>query len=174
MNENSMSYAVERKNEGRYAFLKIGLIALYILVVLGFFVAIYITRLVPVFAMCPFLTWILWLATWRYTQVTYEYSIEVGDVSFARIYGNRSRREVLKLHIREVKAVHPAEDERGGNYAKVYDFRGNAKTPDAYCLVFCNEKEERCLVYFEATRKAIKLLSLYNSSAVSGRKELRY
>lgn len=175
MNENSTVYAIDRKHEGAFGFFRLGMIALYAAVVLAFFLVVYMTRLIPVFAMCPFLMMILVLATWRYTQVTNEYRIEVGEIIFTRIYGNRSRKELIKLRIREdVQEVFPAEDARGGNYAKVYDFRGSVNTPDAYCLVFTGSKDERCIVYFEATRKAIKLLSLYNPAVVSGKKELRY
>lgn len=175
MNENNFtSYAVDRQPEGKFGLLRVGLVALYIaFAVLGFLI-VYAIGIIPVYAICPLLLYILWLATWRYTQVTYEYTVEIGDIVFTRSYGGRKKVELLRIHVREAIAIHPAEDEVGAGYATVYDFRSTVKSPDAYCIVFCNDKDERCLVYFEATRKAIKLLSLYNSAAVSGKKELRY
>lgn len=175
MNENNFtSYAVDRKPEGKFGLLRIGLIALYIAFALLGFLIVYTIGIIPVYAICPLLLYILWLATWRYTQVTYEYTVEVGDITFTRSYGGRKKVEMLRIHVREATAIHPTEDEVGVGYTAVYDFRSSTKAPDSYCIVFLNEKEERCLAYFEATRKAIKLLSLYNSAAVSGKKELRY
>ena len=174
MNENATTYAIDRKQEGLYGLRRFGLIALYTAIVLAFFVLIYITRVVPLFALCPLLIYILYLATWRYTQETNEYVIEVGDITFSRIFGNRTRRQILKLHIRDLKAVLPIENEPHSAYDKVYDIRSSRTSPDGYCLVFHDKNEKKCLVRFDATRKAVKLLSMYNPSAVSGKKELRY
>ena len=173
MLENSTTYSIDRKHEGSFAWRRIGLVALYAAVVIVFFVLIYTTRAVPLFAICPMALFILCLATWRYTQLTNEYVIEVGDITFSRIWGNRNRKTVLKLPVRELLAVYPAEDAGAGQFKRVYDFRGSVKTPDAYCIEF-TDGEERSLIYFEATKKAIKLIALYNPNAVRGRKELRY
>ena len=118
---------------------------------------------------------ILVLFTWRYVSVTHEYIIAVGEIAFSHIYANRKRKEVLRLSIREIEGVFFDEmDVRGKKIEKTYDFRSEANTPDSYCILFLDEKERRCLVYFEATRKAIKLLQLYHPHAVKTGKSLRY
>ena len=57
---------------------------------------------------------------------------------------------------------------------RVLDFRSEAKTPDSYYLTFKDDKDKLCLVYFEATKKALKLMQLYNPGAVKLGKALRY
>lgn len=174
MMENSIIYAVDCKGEGRYGRRRILFVFLYVAFVLAFFLAFCAVNIPQVVALCPILLLILVLATWRYTQVTNEYTIEVGDISFARIYGNRTRREYLKIPVKELRAVAPVEKCPAKNYKRSYEFRGSTKSPDSYYLIFLDKNGEEAIVYFEATRKALRLFSLYNPSVVTGKKDLRY
>ena len=121
MTENRFTFAVDRKPEGRYALSRVGLIGLYVLFLVVGFCVFYAVRMPQVFAVCPLLLLILVFYTWRYTQVTNEYEIEIGQISFARIYGNRTRRNAMTLRIKDLVSAGPG---KGGNgrYAHVYDF----------------------------------------------------
>lgn len=174
MEANSFTYAVDRHAEGRYRLRRIFLITLYVLFVLVSFVVIYITRIPQVFALCPLFLFILVFYTWRYCQVTNEYVIEVGEISFTRIYGNRKRRPFLCLPIRSLARIAPQKDFALNRYRRVYDFRRTVTSPDNYAAEFVNERDERCLVLFEGTKKALRLFRLYNAAATTVKQDLTY
>ncbi|MBQ8175184.1 MAG: hypothetical protein IJ009_07275 [Clostridia bacterium] len=175
MTDNYFEYAVDAKPSGKNLLFRILLIISYALFAALFFVVFYAIHIPHLIALLPFSLVIFVMITWRYVSCTYEYIIAVGEISFARIYSNKLRKEILRLHIRDLRCVMPEEPNTNmGRYARVYDFRSAPTTPDSYCLVFVDGREKECLVYFEATNKALKLLSMYNPSAVSTHKKTRY
>ncbi len=174
MTENHFEYAVDQKAEGKNLALRWGLVLLYIFISAAYFVAFYIIRIPQFIALLPFLLVFLVFYTWRYVQVTHEYVIAVGEITFSRIYANRKRKQVLKLPIRELHSVLPDDGHLPAGIDRIYDFRGSCKTPDSYCLIFADEKGRACLAYFEATNKALKLMQMYNPSAVVAHGKMRY
>ena len=175
MTENYFEYAVDEKPKGKNLLRRMLLVGFYILFSLAYFLFFYSIRLPHVIAMLPFLMLIIVMLTWRYVSVSHEYIIAVGEISFSHIYANKKRREVLRISVRALECVCPDDsDIKKHTISKIYDFRSEKETPDSYCLVFQNGNEKRCLVYFEATKKALKLLQLYNPGAVKLGKSLRY
>lgn len=174
MTENYFEYAVEEKNGGKNRLLRAILILFYILYSAAFFLAFYMLLVPQLIALLPFTLLIIVPLTWRYVSVTHEYIISTGEISFANIYANRKRKEVLKLTIRELCRIEPDEKHRKENFFRVYDFRSAPDTPDSYRILYKDEKDRLCLVYFEATKKALKLMRIYNPGAVVGGKDLRY
>jgi hypothetical protein len=173
MTENYFEYAVDKKAKGKHLLFRVLLIVFYVVFSLAYFLA-FVTTMPQIIAMLPFLLFIIVLFTWRYVNVTYEYIIAVGEITFSRIFGNKNRKDVLQLPIRELIEVSPDMGEKLTGFDKVYDFRSESSTPDSYILIFMDGKDRRCLVYFEATKKALKLLQLYNPGAVKFGKALRY
>ena len=97
MTENYFEYAVEEKNGGKNRLLRAILILFYILYSAAFFLAFYMLLVPQLIALLPFTLLIIVPLTWRYVSVTHEYIISTGEISFANIYANRKRKEVLKL-----------------------------------------------------------------------------
>ncbi|MBQ8350961.1 MAG: hypothetical protein IJY20_02815 [Clostridia bacterium] len=174
MTENYFEYAVDEKPKGKNLLRRVLLVVFYVVFALAYFIFFYSIKIPHVIAMLPFLLLIVVFFTWRYVNVTYEYIIAVGEITFSRILSNRSRKEMLQLSIRDLLEVVPDDGQKPASVDKIYDFRSEKGTPDSYCLVFQNGQEKRCLVYFEATKKALKLLQLYNPGAVKFGKTLRY
>ncbi len=172
MQENYFEYAVDVKPQGRLRFRRLLLVLFYVLFSACFFFGFSLLGIPQVIAVLPIIIWILVYYTWLYVSVSYEYVIAVGEITFVAVYGNRKRRELLRLHIREVESVFYEDD--GTAYDRVYDYRGDRETPDSYAIAFNDVEGHRAVVYFEATRKALKLLALYNPSAVKTGKALRY
>jgi hypothetical protein len=149
------------------------LLTCYVVFSLAYVLA-FVATMPQLIAMLPFLLSIIVLCTWRYVNVTFEYIIAVGEITFSRIFGNKKRKDILCLSVRELVEVSPDMGEKLTGFDKVYDFRSECGAPDSYILIYKDEKEQRCLVYFEATKKALKLLQLYNPGAVKFGKTLRY
>ncbi len=171
MQENSFEYAIDCKPEGKLFWRRFLLVLLYIVVSVAFLVFFIAVRIPQVIALLPILLWILVHYTWLYVSVSYEYVIEVGEISFAVIYDNRKRRELLRVPVRELEAVF--FEEPATTYDRVCDFRSSKRAVDTYYLSYY-EGNAHILVLFEATKRAIKLLSLYNPSVVRMGKTLRY
>ncbi len=165
MTDQYCEYAVDEKPSGKNLLLRVLLICGYILFSLVFFIICYRVGIVQLIAALPLLLLVIILFTWQYVSVTHEYIIEVGEISFVHIYANRRRREVLRLPVREALAIAPCEGKKP-QADQVYEFRSTKDSPDSYYFLFVNEREQRCVAYFEATRKALKLMQIYNPGAV--------
>ena len=67
--------------------------------------------------------------------------------------------------------IAPAQDRMQKEKAELYGATRSYSalitptSPDAYFATFENEKKEKCIVYFEATEKALKICRFYNPAA---------
>ena len=178
MNEfSTYEFAVDQKIEGRWLLARILLVIFYVLVAAGILLAGVGTKIfVPLLALVPVLIWLLVFVTWRYTDVTYEYSITSGVLTFAKIYGNRSRRVFLELNLREASRIAPLDDAAEAQKAakwhpeREYSAISSLKAPDIYFILFEHtdhraKEKRRTVFYFEATNRALQICRFYNPSA---------
>ncbi len=177
MNEfSTYEFVVAQKNEGGWKLARIGMIALYVCFALGGALALAIGLNIPqLVALIPVFTWMLVFFTWRYVSVEYEYSITSGELTFSKIFGNRSRRTVLKLMLRDAIKIAPLDSEEERKTASEYlperEFWAisSQNAPDVYFILFeydAGRKEKRrAIFYFEATQKALQICRFYNPSA---------
>jgi hypothetical protein len=133
--------------------------------------------LVPMMALVPLSTWILVYFTWRYVAVEYEYSFVSGSMTLTKILGGRARKKVLEVRIKELHMIAPYD----GDYIKQaeafkpeksYDFVSSMQTPDLYFALLETSEGRRGIIYFEATKPALKILRYYNTDTVIA--EVRY
>lgn len=111
------------------------------------------------------------LYVWKFFNVELEYSMTSGYISFTRIYGGQKRKAVLKmLCIKDMQAIAPVTDTTMAELSargveKSYMFASHSSAEDMYYAIF--EKDGvKCVVYFEATQKALHNLRYYNTSTV--------
>ena len=159
--------------------LKLLLIFGYVLYALILFVLIATVGklFLPLFALVPITLWVIVFFTWPYTSPEYEYSMTSGELTFSVIYGGRIRKKVFETKIKDMEAIAPLEepysrkiDEFGP--ASVYEGASSHTSPDAYFAIFANEDGEKCVYYFEATERALKILRHYNPKTVG--KKVRF
>ena len=174
MNEstNYTEYAVRQKAEGKYLARRVLLILLYVAFGLGYFGFFTIgpIRITPMIAILPIFEWMLIFFTWRYASVEHEYQMASGTITFTDVYGNRTRNKKLECTIKNMVKIAPAtneykEDAAGADARHTYDFRSSRNAPDAYFFTIRDKNDEKCVVYFEATAKALKIFRFYNPSA---------
>lgn len=180
MNEfaNYFEYCVEAKNEGSLKLKRTFLIALYILFPLVFFTLLCYLKLFVLGCFIVLFTAIIWFFTWRYVQIEYEYRVVKGEMTFAKIYGRKSRREFLEVRLQDMSLVAPYKDEYK-NRADACEIKHYAvssmSSPDIYVGLYTDEKTKKsAAVFFEATSKFVKLAKFYNSSATVADATLRY
>lgn len=180
MNEfSTYEFTVDQRIEGKWRLARIGMILFYVFFALGAFLLLAIIWNMPqLVALVPVATWMLVFFTWRYVSVEYEYSLTSGELVFSKIFGNRSRRTVLKMMLRDASRIAPLEDAqeaaRATSYAPEKEFSAISSlgAPDVYFILFEHRYEEhgkakscRAILYFEATAKALQICRFYNPSA---------
>ncbi len=177
MNEfSTYEFVVDQKIEGGWKLARIGMITLYVCFCLGCFLLGIALNILPPLALVPVFTWMLIFFTWRYVSVEYEYSITSGELTFSKIFGNRSRRTVLKLMLRDAIKIAPLDNEfeakKAGEYLPEREFWAisSQNAPDVYFILFEYDtgkggEKQRAVFYFEATQKALQVCRFYNPSA---------
>ena len=169
----SYEYTVSKKREGAFLLRRILffiMYAVYVIVILG--VAM-ITRLAaPAIAFIPITLWILIYLTYPYCSIEYEYAMIDGNIIFSTIYGSRKRKESFSMRISVFEKVAPLNRDYEGlveKYApdKIYNALSSEKTPsDPYFALFKDESGKKCVFYFEATNRALRILKYYNENTV--------
>lgn len=165
-------YVVAQKSEGKFKTMKIVLFIIYATYVIGIMAIIlnFAVALVPLYALVPVTTWMLVFFTWKYTNPEYEYVVNSGHLVFTTVYGRRTRKEMLKLTLKDCKTIAPLNDEyrkKLDEFAPTLTFSAlsSINAQDAYFATFETEDGQKAVFYFEATEKMLKICRMYNSSA---------
>ncbi|MBQ8004972.1 MAG: hypothetical protein IJ303_01505 [Clostridia bacterium] len=165
---STYEYVVSQKIEGKWKLKKLGMLLLYFLFIVGWFIFGFWSKMFPLLALMPITLWMLVFFTWRYVKVEYEYSMVSGEVTFSNIYGGRSRKQTISFRIKDCRLIAPlaTHEHKIKDYApeKIFSAVSSSKAADVYFAVF--EKDEKLYaVYFEATAKALKIFKYYNSTS---------
>ena len=183
---STYEFVVSQKIEGKWRLARFGLLLMYVLFVVVCFAVGITFKVLPPLALVPIFTWMLVFFTWRYVSVDYEYSITSGELTFSKIFGNRSRHKELTLTLRDAVRIAPlenaAEAERATAYRPEIEFSAisSLSAPDIYFILFEHkyrehgkEKTKRAIFYFEATDKALQICRFYNPGSTLRQKVSR-
>ena len=170
---NSFEFVVEQAKEGKWKLLRFGMITLYILyaVAIAVIIGVALPGMVPLFALVPVTLWIIVYFTWRFVSVEYEYSITAGELTFCKIYGNRSRHRILTLDLRKAARIAPEDGaEHSARAPEVVHIGISGKdAKDVYYILFEEETKKgnrkRAALYLEVTHRALQVFRFYNSPA---------
>jgi len=175
MEMDNFEYVDVQKKNGRVIRRKIALVSLYIIYALTFLILGALTRLIaPLLAFIPLTIWMMVFATWRYTNIEYEYSISSGELTYSKIYGGRSRKTQLKVIIKDFESIWKLESRESYDRAEMYKPKNkyvavsSLDDENVYFALFQNKKHEPCIFYFKANDKALKIMKYYNSHAFIG------
>ena len=163
-----VNYGVKKKLEGEYALKRTLMILGYVLFALGYAVFFISANILPIIALLPVFTWILTFFTWRYVSIEYEYYILDGEFSMLEVYGSKSMRELCHVRVSAMKVIAPYHDTNKAEADAIPAVRriegvSTMSAPDIYYGIFEDESGEDCVVFFEVTEKALKVLKYYNS-----------
>ena len=170
---NYTEYTWDKKAEGKGRLLKMLLIFIYISFVGLFFLICYLTRIIPLFALCPVFTWILVFFTWRLVSYDCYFEIKEGYIELGKVKVTKTGRRKspkLNIHIKECE-IGGLVSEGGAelvSVSKTYDYSETVKSPHRIYLIWMN-KGVRSAVIFEGTAKSARLIS----SLCDGAKSLK-
>lgn len=166
---NFAEFSYTKKSEGAYKVKRILLVMAYVLFAAAFFVVVLMTKLIPVFAVCPILVWILVFFTWRYVSYDFYFEFREGNLQFGRIMGTKRGRKkfpTVRVHIKEANFIAPYSEcaERLSEAKRVYDYSASASS-DKRILVLFKEAGDVSAVIFEGTAKIAKLCASFCPNA---------
>ncbi len=125
----------------------------------------------PLIALVPVTCWMISFFTWRYVCPEYKYRTVSGQLEFYTIYGNKTTKKIFEMHIADAEEIAPYTENTAADIEKLkpdntYFGVSDLTSPDAYYMLFTDEDSRRCVYYFEATSKSLKILSFYNKKTV--------
>lgn len=177
-------HVVDRKKTGKFKFIKPAIIAVWFLVPLtlmigGMAIGSINTSLIAfrgLLLVVPLLFAILAgkfaPATLAFGDISYEYSVASGEMSFAKIFGDRFRREWFSLKVSDMEKCAPLTEDAKRElsrmkFDKVYEAISGDDAPNIYYAIFKDGSDNRCLMYFEMIKKSYRLIKTYYPATVS-------
>lgn len=173
MSDFDCEYFIKQKNEGKVLLKKTGLVFLYIFSAVSLILATFMYAspavFIPLIIFIIALTAIAAFITWRFVCIEYEVIIGGGDIIFSVIYGKKTRKQLCSINIKDISEIGEYDD---AAYEKInrislqknYICVSSLSAPRIYYALF-DEDKDKCIIYFEATDKAIEILKKHNSSA---------
>ncbi|MBR2465910.1 MAG: hypothetical protein IKB38_03140 [Clostridia bacterium] len=173
MGNEAYEYTVDKKREGWYLLARCLMITLYLLFLVAFFVAAYLTA-IQIFALAPIFLWMLVFFTWRFVSIEYKYTVEAGFLTLITVYGGKKSKVKARIHIKDATAFVPLDEARAAirsfSPSVTYSLLSSSKSPkDAFAL-FTEQDAKKVLVLIEAPAPSVKAILYYANSDVKSAK----
>jgi len=169
---NFTEFTYEKRAEGKQMFAKILLIICYFAFVGAFFLFCYLTKILPLFAVCPVFTWMLVFFTWKYVSFDVYYTFNHGELELGRVQvkkGGSRRRAVISFAVKNAILIAPlkeaTESENYKSVKRCYDFSSCSTSPNQIGAIFNDSKGKICFAIFEATPRACALIASFSPVA---------
>ena len=107
--------------------------------------------------------------TWRFTDVEFEFLIDSGEMTVSKIYGKRIRKKLLQIKVSDFSEIGLYDDEAFERLSKL-SLQSNLicvsslDTQEMFYGLY-SRGDDKCVLYFEATDKAIEIIKRHNFSA---------
>ncbi len=165
---NYAEYIFEKKNEGKTRLLRTTAVLLYIAFILGFFAFCMATKILPLFAIGPFLLYVIILCTWRLVKYENYWKFETGCVELGRIKPHRGERRKIpevKIKIKEALEVAPYTGQGCiGTAKRVYDYSESQSSKKRVFITF-ELDGVLCAAVLEASPRLVQLLTLFSKNS---------
>lgn len=173
MFENSCEYIIKQKSEGAALFKKIGLGSSYaaVAVLLSILNLTFAPKELKLlfFAIIAIIIGVAVFVSWRFVCVEYEVIISGGELTITTIYGKSVSKTTLSKSLNAFSEIGEYDESSYEEISKLsiqkdYVCISSLSAPLIYYGIF-EEGDERHILYFDVTEKAIALLKKSNSSA---------
>ena len=166
----SFEHVVAQKKEGKWKMLRGLAIGGYVLFALAYFTIVALILHLPMLCFgIPVFTWMVVYFTWPYVSVEYSYHINSGTLVFSKIYGGRKKKKVMEVKLKDMTVIAPLSDPTYKAQLDAfapevtYSALSGTDAPDVYFGIYTQDGK-RCVFYFEATQKTLKICRYYNST----------
>lgn len=165
---NYAEFSYEKKGEGKNKLLRILLIIGYFLFAVLFFLACYLSGLIPVFAVAPIFVWMLVFFTWRLVSYDMYFEFQSGTLTLGKIRVRKSgrlKKPMLTVTVKDAEEIAPFDSSVSfAENTKIYDF---SSSPSSASRIFIRFKKDSApaVAIFEATARIGKLLTSFCPNA---------
>ncbi len=169
---DTYEYVVTKKVEGSYKTKRILIIVAYITYILALVAVCSIIRIPQLIALAPVTMWMIAYFSWPYFSIEYEYVLMEGQITFSEILGGRKRRERFSLRISSLDAIMPYKSENDkdllayGAEKEYIALSSEKNAVDPYFALFKDDSGKKCVFFFEATNRSLRILKYYNPVTV--------
>ena len=165
---------VKVSNVGKRFALKISVIFSYI--ALGIIILLAtlnnVNNALPIFITGALVLFGVVKLTWKYLYLEYEYSFSCGTLCVSKIYGKRTRKQIIEADIKSLIMIAPATQE---NIEKAEHLDAEERVmavsdenaENIWIALSGDINEKRTLVFFEADERSLGILKLGNPYAFS-------
>ncbi len=165
---NQAEFSYEKKSVGKNKLYRILLIIGYVLFVILFFLACYLSKLIPVFALSPIFTWMLVFFTWRYVSYDMYFEFAAGVLMLGTVRvrkSGRTKKPRLFISVKDALEIAPYDPASAPkDVEKAYDF-SESPTSDKRIFILFEKDGVRSLAIFEGTARIARLLSSFSKNA---------
>jgi hypothetical protein len=167
---NYFEYNVEKKADWKTRLQRLGIVLLDIL--LAVILVATIDGMLLLISFCGFalVFAILTFFLYKRTQIEFEYEINAGEFTMSKVYGGRTRKQILSHKISSFHHFAPYTEENFKNATKNEEIKKFfcISSPDAidqFFGIFTDENGVKTAVIFQAPKKAVSIIKFYNSAA---------
>lgn len=164
--EYSYEKAVTGKDKAHRALYVIGIVLLMILpiliaVIFHVYFIIYIMPLVLILGV-PLAKFF-----YRYLQNEYKYTVDRSSFKMELIHGKAKPKLLYETDVKDMEFAKPASsDIDKSGYGAVAYCCVSETSPDLYVTSFKDKNGKKVLLYFEGSKKALKIMNYYNKNVV--------
>ncbi len=167
---NYFEYNVEKKVDGKIKLQRFGIVMLDIILAVILFATIEGMLLLISFCGFALVFAILTFFLYKRTQIEFEYEINAGEFTMSKVYGGRSRKALFTKKISAFQFLAPYTEENyktavGTEEVKKFDCLSSPDAMDQFFGLFTDDDGNKCVVIFQAPKKAVSILRFYNSGA---------
>ena len=164
---NSAEFSYEKKGEGKNKLFRILLICGYVLFVIVYFLACYLTKLIPAFAVAPIFLWMLIFFTWRLVKYDMYAEFQSGTLTLGKVRIRKSgakRTPILIIAVKSAEEIAPYDSTVSLEGATLYDFSESPSSDKRIFIRFVKDGAPAVAI-FEGTARLGKLLTAYSEKA---------
>lgn len=163
---NYASFSYQKKNEGKVKLKRTLMVLAYILYLAVFFLACYVSKLIPVFALAPLTLWIIIFFTWKLVSYDCYFEFKGGMLELGTVKvnkkGTRRQNPLTSIHVKEAlsASLYDPKSFDLSSVKKVYNL-SESESSDKRIIIVFEEKGERCAAIFEGTAKVANLIASF-------------
>lgn len=159
---NYTEHLVQRKPDKNIILARVGIIALTVVLLAA--VLVLTLKFIPHIAVVAVvLIAYITVLLWGLTKIEYEYLIVSGSMSMDKIIASKKRRQLTEFKVADAEQIAPLKEVRLDDASVIYAV-SSVNDEDAYCAVYRNERGQKEALVFNATEKALTMLSYYNKT----------
>ncbi len=118
----------------------------------------------------PFIMYAIIKLTWRLTVVEYDFAIEAGELTVAKIYAGSARRVKARAYIPDMTLIAPKNKDSqrvlsASDIVSVKDFSAHEDSETAFVCVYPDRAGKKLALIIETNEEMRRILHLCNPSA---------